>query len=145
MVRNQFFKMAIVGTCFLYAGQAAAVCMSDNNPSVLKERRTTAAIIEGEALHAQELKEDPNDPAAVTATIYDVRVVHAKRGRVAGTIQVRSDNAKSHFPMQVGRNYMLFLKRDGKLYTVDSCSNSGKMAEKRQIKSSIVPDKRKAR
>ena len=145
MVRNQFFKMAVAGSIVLYAAQAAAQCTNDRHPTVQHEKRATTAIIEGQALHAQELKEDPKDPSAVTATLYEVHVVQTKKGRVGSTIQVRSDNAKSRFPMQIGRSYILFLQRNGNVYTVDSCGNSGKIAEKRKINSSIVPAKRHVR
>ena len=142
MVRNQFFKLAVTATIFLHAGQAAAQCVNDAHPTLRNEKRATSAIIEGQALHAQELKEDPKAPSAVTATLYDVHVVHTKQGRVASTIQVRSDNTASRFPMQIGRSYILFLKRNGDFYTVDGCGNSGRIAEKREINSSIVPAKR---
>jgi hypothetical protein len=141
VVRNQFFKVALAGTIALSVGQAGAQCVKDAHPTLQNEKRATSAIIEGEPLHAQELKEDPKAPSVVTATLYDVRVVHTKRGRVASTIQIRSDNTASRFPMQIGRSYILFLKRDGDIYTVDACGHSGKIAEKRKIDSSIVPSK----
>ena len=145
MLRNQFFKVVVAGTILLHVGQAAAVCVDNRHPSVQKEKRATAAIIEGQAFHAQDLTEDPSDPAGVTATLYDVRVLHTKKGRVGSTIQVRSDNTSSRFPMQIGRSYILFLQRNGNVYTVDSCGNSGKIAEKRKINSSIFPAKRHVR
>ena len=142
MLRNQFFKVTATAAIFLYAGQATAQCVNDSHPTLRNEKRATSAIIEGQAFHAQELKEDPKAPSAVTATLYDVQVVHTKRGRVASTIQVRSDNTASRFPMQIGRSYLLFLRRNGDIYTVDGCGNSGRIAEKRKINSSIVPAKR---
>ena len=145
VVRNQFFKVAMAGTIALFAGQAGAQCVNDAHPTLQNEKRATSAIVEGEPFHAQELKEDPKAPSVVTATIYDVHVVHTKRGRVASTIQIRSDNTASRFPMQIGRSYILFLKRAGDIYTVDACGHSGKIAETRKINSSIVPSKRHAR
>ena len=145
MLRNQFFKVTATAAIFLYAGQATAQCVNDSHPTLRNEKRATSAIIEGQAFHAQELKEDPKAPAVVTATLYDVHVIHTKQGRVASTIQVRSDNTASRFPMQIGRSYILFLKRAGDIYTVDACGHSGKIAETRKINSSIVPSKRHAR
>lgn len=134
--------LLLLWTLLAGAADASAVCVDNRHPTVQKERRASGVIIEGLAFHAQDLKEDPSDLSGITATLYDVRVLHTKKGRVAGTIQVRSDNTTSRFPMQIGRSYILFLNRDGNAYTVDSCGNSGKIAETRQINSSIVPSKR---
>lgn len=126
----------------LGAGQASAACVDDHHLPVQKERRASSAIIEGQALHAQNLMEDPAHPSVVTATLYEVRVLHTKKGKLANTIQVKSGITSAHFPMDIGRSYMLFLKRDGDVYIVDDCGNSGRIAETRSIKSSIVPAKR---
>jgi hypothetical protein len=142
LVRKLFFNIATLGTIFFGAGAACAACVDNRHPPLQEERRASSAIIEGQALHAQPLMEDAAHPSAVTATLYEVHVLHTKKGRLADTIQVKSGSTSSHFPMDIGRSYLLFLKRDGDVYTVDNCGNSARIAETRRISSSNVPAKR---
>ncbi len=115
---------------------AMAVCLGDNLVSgyhvlVAKEIKRSYAIVVGTVQGKKDLREDPSDPEGTTATIYSVRITQVIRGKVPALIDIRSENDSGRFWMDLGRAYLLFLSRDksNDAFSVDSCGNSGLLAE----------------
>ncbi len=113
------------------------MCLDNRHPSVHDEFTTSFAVIEGRILREKNLTEDPSDPSGITATVYDVRVTRQLKGRVGRTIHIKSENTSSRFPMALGSSYLLFLTRDRNSNFVDSCGNSVRLSEARDVLSII--------
>lgn len=58
---------------------------------------------------------------------YVVHVDRIIKGRMieSSDVHVFSENSPSKFPMQTGKQYLLFLHRDYNTFEVDNCGNSG--------------------
>jgi hypothetical protein len=58
---------------------------------------------------------------------YIVHVDRIIKGRTisSDSVHVFSENSPSKFPMQTGKQYLLFLHRNYNTYEVDNCGNSG--------------------
>lgn len=136
-MQSKFLKMFFLGAVLLGAGQTFAMCLDNRHPSVQDEFATSFAVIEGRVLREKNLTEDPSDPSGITATVYDVRVTRKLKGLVGRTIQVKSENTSSRFPMELGSSYVLFLIRDKNSNFVDGCGNSVRLSEARNVLSII--------
>ena len=61
--------------------------------------------------------------------LYDVRVQELFRGPRTKTIEVFTENTSGRFPLEVGKQYLLFAAEfDGRL-TIDCCGNSAELPE----------------
>ncbi len=57
---------------------------------------------------------------------YAVRVDRVIKGRPsAEVVHIFSENSPSKFPMQTGKQYLLFVHKNYDTYEVDNCGNSG--------------------
>ena len=108
-------------------------CLGGPVLSVAEEAKVSAAVVVGEAVAETDLFENPETPGVVTARLYRVGVEETLRGRVPGTIYVRSENTPARFAMNRSERYVLFLQPDAKAYAVDACGSSGPVKERRQI------------
>jgi hypothetical protein len=119
---------------------AMAVCLDDNLVSgyrvpLAKEIKTAYAIVVGTVHGKKDLQEDSSDPDGITATIYTVRITRVLRGKVPALIEIRSENDSGRFWMELEKQYLLFLSRDERSrgYFVNSCGNSGLLAESGEV------------
>lgn len=107
--------------------EAAAVCLDGRHPTPQEEFRSSVAVVVGRVSSHKSLTEDPSDPHGTTATLYRVKVLRYFKGTAGRSIQLRSENTSSRFPMVAGEDYLLFLNKDGEAYFVDGCGNSTDM------------------
>lgn len=57
---------------------------------------------------------------------YAVRVDRVIKGRLTGeVVHIFSENSPTKFPMQTGKQYLLFVHKNYDTYEVDNCGNSG--------------------
>ncbi len=58
---------------------------------------------------------------------YVVHVDRVLKGRLVSSdaVHIFSENSPSKFPMQAGKQYLLFVHRNYNTYEVDNCGNSG--------------------
>lgn len=58
---------------------------------------------------------------------YVVHVDRVLKGRMIGTdvVHIFSENSPTKFPMQTGKQYLLFVHKNVNDYEVDNCGNSG--------------------
>ena len=112
---------------------AMALC-SVGYPSVEQESKVAVGIVVARAEREQALQEDRDDPQGVTAYVYTARIIESARGDMSGVIKIRNDNTSSRFPFELGAEYLLFLhKGSGEEFWVDSCGNSGPLAERQAL------------
>jgi hypothetical protein len=117
-------ELLLFGSIFLATAEAPAVCLDGRHPTPQEEFRSSGVVVIGRVLDHSDLKEDSTDPDGLTATVYRIEVFRHFKGSAAQTIQVRSENTSSRFPMEAGEDYLLFLNEEGRIYSVDSCGNS---------------------
>lgn len=117
-------KLILFAAFLLPTIEAAAICAGGGKPTPQEEFRSSGAVVVGHVLGHQDLTEDPSDPDGVTATLYHVDVRRRLKGDVGRSLQLRSENTSSRFPMEAGEDYLLFLSKDGAGYFVDGCGNS---------------------
>jgi len=103
-----------------------AACVDGRALTVAQEAQSAEAVLIGRVSAEVVLAEDAADPQGITAIRYTVAIQETLRGTATGSIQLRSENTSSRFPMQVGKSYLLFVSAssDG-TKLVDSCGNSG--------------------
>ncbi len=68
-----------------------------------------------------------NDGYFLDGTIYGVEMRKGYKGNPGDALSVFSENSSGRFPMQIGREYLLFLYRDHGRYQVDNCGNSDEL------------------
>jgi hypothetical protein len=126
-----FIGLLLLGAGTLYPLAASAACYS-GHPTVGAERRESKFVISGRSLASRDAMSS-DDPAIVGKTIYDVAVLKTYKGAPGRTISITSVNTSSRFPIDVGKVYILFISEYGGDYFVDSCGNSGEIAEKKTV------------
>lgn len=69
----------------------------------------------------------PETDARVSGVDYVVHVDRVLKGHMisTATVHIFSENGAAKFPMQTGKQYLLFVHRDNDSFQVDNCGNSG--------------------
>lgn len=130
-------KICLFGITVLATGAASALCLDNRRPGSMDEFLSSAAVVVGHVVQKKDLTESRDDPTGITATIFQVEVRRHLKGAVGQRFLLRSENTSSRFSMEDGRDYLLFLNKDGKEYFVDSCGNSGEMHQARAVLAEI--------
>jgi hypothetical protein len=92
--------------------------------TVSQELHDSGATIVGTVYAATPL---PDSSFHMDGVNYVVHVDRLLKGRMVSTDQVNifSENSPTKFPMQVGKQYVLFVHLNYNTYEVDNCGNSG--------------------
>lgn len=124
------------GTCVDFTGPVSV----PRHPTVAAEFGSSKFVILGRATHARNIS-SPDDPAGYDWTVYEVKVLASYKGHPPRSIKLVSSNTTARFPMDEGKDYLLFIDRfDEPEYAgkeplptdfVDNCGNSG-LANERQ-------------
>jgi hypothetical protein len=106
---------------------AAATCLGQcqaDRISLNQELRGAGTTIVGTVQAAIPV---PDSSFHLDGIDYVVRVDRIIKGRMidSDVVHVFSENSPSKFPMQSGKQYLLFLHRNYNTYEVDNCGNSG--------------------
>lgn len=109
------------------------------HPSLSAEYASSNYVILGRATRSANIS-SPDDPNGYDWTVYDVTVLAAYKGQPSGTIKLVSPNTTSRFPLEKGKDYLLFITHSSqKEYAgkkllpsdfVDDCGNSGPASER---------------
>lgn len=118
-------KNLIVSLAF--AALTATTCMAQcqgNRLTVSQELHDSGATIVGTVYAAAPV---PDSSFHMDGVNYVVHVDRLLKGRMVSTDQVNifSENSPTKFPMQVGKQYVLFVHLNYNTYEVDNCGNSG--------------------
>lgn len=130
-------KILLCGAMLLPFERVSAVCLDNRHPNIRDEFRFSVAVVVGRVSGHKDIMEDSDDPTGITATIYQIVVQRRLKGVVGQTIQLRSENTSSRFPMEEGEGYLLFLNKNGNNYFVDNCGNSVRAGQAKKVLSEI--------
>ncbi len=106
---------------------ASATCLAQcqaNRISLNQELRDAGTTLVGTVEAAAPV---PDSSFHLDGIDYVVHVDRVIKGKMVDrdVVHVFSENSPSKFPMQSGKQYLLFLHRDYNAYEIDNCGNSG--------------------
>jgi hypothetical protein len=106
---------------------ASATCLAQcqsNRISLNQELHDAGTTMVGTVEAAQPV---PDSSFHLDGIDYVVRVDRVIKGRMinADVVHIFSENSPTKFPMQTGKQYLLFVHRNFNDYEVDNCGNSG--------------------
>ncbi len=118
-------KNLIVSLAFAIG--SGAVCMAQcqgNRVTVSQELHDSGSTIVGTVEAAQPI---PESSFHLDGVDYVVHVDRMIKGKLVSkdVVTLFSENSPSKFPMQVGKQYLLFVHLNYNTYEVDNCGNSG--------------------
>lgn len=137
--------LLFAASLWLAGGTAAAACIDlrgkeivARHPSVPEEYASVPWILIGRVTASRNVA-SPDDPGFYDWTIYDVEVVEALKGKPPHRIKLESENTSARFPMEKGRQYLIFVSHSKMVEMagseklpqdyVDNCGNSGAVEE----------------
>lgn len=106
---------------------ASATCLAQcqsNRITLSQELHDAGTTMVGTVESAQPV---PDSSFHLDGIDYVVHVDRVIKGRMitTDTVHIFSENSPTKFPMQAGKQYLLFVHRNYNDYEVDNCGNSG--------------------
>jgi hypothetical protein len=89
---------------------------------VADERKDSQVIIIGTVMSTRQI---PQAWDSLDGVDYVLHIDQKVKGRQTGEITVFSERSEDGFPMQAGKQYLLFLNNNYKHWIVNKCGNSG--------------------
>ncbi len=113
----------VASALILSAASAMAQCRT-NHVTVSDELHTSGETLVGTVTDAQNA---PDSSFHLDGVNYVVKVDRVLHGKMLGTdtVTIFSENSPEKFPMQVGKQYLLFVHLNYNRYEIDNCGNSG--------------------
>ena len=113
----------VASALILTAASAMGQCRS-NHVTVSDELHTSGETLVGTVADAQNA---PDSSFHLDGVNYVVKVDRVLHGKMLGTdmVTIFSENSPEKFPMQVGKQYLLFVHLNYNRYEIDNCGNSG--------------------
>jgi hypothetical protein len=117
-------KTIITVVLLVLAATAAFAECQGNRLTVKEELHDSSSAIVGTVQSAQFI---PESSEHVDGVRYLVRVDRLIHGKVANqnAVTIFSENSTEKFPMQIGKQYLLFIHTANGAAAVDNCGNSG--------------------
>lgn len=111
----------------LAVAAASATCLAQcqsNRITISQELHDAGTTMVGTVEAAQPV---PDSSFHLDGIDYVVHVDRVIKGRMitTDTVHIFSENSPTKFPMQAGKQYLLFVHRNYNDYEVDNCGNSG--------------------
>jgi hypothetical protein len=111
----------------LAVAAASATCLAQcqsNRITISQELHDAGTTMVGTVEAAQPV---PDSSFHLDGIDYVVHVDRVIKGRMitTDTVHIFSENSPTKFPMQTGKQYLLFVHRNYNDYEVDNCGNSG--------------------
>ena len=118
-MKNLLVSFALI----LSAAAASAQCRA-SHMTVSDELHNSGETIVGTVLGAQNT---PDSSFHLDGVNYVVKVDRILHGKMMGhdTVTIFSENSPEKFPMEVGKQYLLFVHLNYNRYEIDNCGNSG--------------------
>ena len=119
-MKNLIVSLAIAAA----SATALAQCQSANRISLNQELHDAGTTMVGTVEAAAPV---PDSSFHLDGIDYVVRVDRVIKGSMISNdvVHIFSENSPSKFPMQAGKQYLLFVHRNYNTYEVDNCGNSG--------------------
>jgi len=118
-LQSLFVSAALIVT----AAAASAQCRT-THLSISDELHTSGETIIATVTGAQNAPDSSFHLDGVNYTVKIDRVLHGKMLN-RDTVTIFSENSPEKFPMQVGKQYLLFVHLNYNRYEIDNCGNSG--------------------
>ena len=117
-------KNLIVSLAIAAASATGLAQCQANRISLNQELHDAGTTIVGTVEAAQPV---PDSSFHMDGIDYVVHVDRVIKGRSVSTdvMRIFSENSPSKFPMQTGKQYLLFVHKNYNTYEVDNCGNSG--------------------
>ena len=117
-------KNLIVSLAIAAASAAGMAQCQSNRISLNQELHDAGTTMVGTVEAATPV---PDSSFHLDGIDYVVHVDRVIKGRMVSTdvMHIFSENSPSKFPMQAGKQYLLFVHRNYNTYEVDNCGNSG--------------------
>lgn len=111
---------------------SSAMCTDNRHPSVTKEYESSKLVLVGRVEH-ESIVVSPDDVEGVDAYLYQIRPIQVFKGSAQRSVTIRSDAGSSSFPMEIGKDYVLFLSVYPNMTFVDSCGNSDLVSKSHDV------------
>ncbi|MGI8771708.1 MAG: hypothetical protein ACR2JE_09745 [Acidobacteriaceae bacterium] len=121
-------KTIITAVLLILAATAAFAQCQSNRLTVKEELHDSASAIVGTVQSAQFIPESSEHVDGVRYTVHIDRLIHGKtasQNASQDAVIIFSENDTAKFPMQIGKQYLLFVHDDHGTATIDNCGNSG--------------------
>lgn len=120
-----FATQSADAVCFQWKG-AALISVAPRQMSMKSEFRKSAYVVVARAIS----RRDIGDRRDIGGTEYRVVPSRILKGHPARSLVVFSENSSGRFPMDLNRDYVLFLHNwRGTRYSVDNCGYSGLVSD----------------
>jgi hypothetical protein len=114
--------------CFLFTAVSFGEC---TNPlPVKKELKDSEAVIIGTVMSSHPA---PQSWYTFDGTEYVVQISQTVKGKPSGEITIFSERSNAGYDLQVGKEYLLFLKTNYQRWVVNKCGNSGTIDEEGKV------------
>jgi len=115
---------SLAALAFIFSASAASAQCHANRLTVSEELRENGETLVGTVIGAQNA---PDSSFHLDGVNYIVKIDRVLHGKMIGkdTVTIFSENSPEKFPMQVGKQYLLFVHVDYDRYAIDNCGNSG--------------------
>ena len=134
MLRRRFREAVtrpcgVIVTALVFAGSAGAVCLEPSPVRVCTEFYRSEAVIAGKILSVRQFPQTP-DPNNVEGWFYQFQIDRTYWGKPQGTIEIYTGNDETHFPLEVGHSYLLFVNKNAQgRIAPEACGNSAEIGK----------------
>ena len=128
--------MKFVAILFLCSLAASAVCLN-GYPNVRKEYASSKFVLTGKVVKERKTSAS-TDGYFLDGSTYRVMPTHVYKGTVKGSLDLFSENSSGRFPMQPGKEYLLFVDGEHGRLVVDNCGNSDLISHARKAVASVA-------
>jgi hypothetical protein len=128
--------MKSVAILFVCSVAASAVCVN-GYPNVRKEFANSEFVLTGKVVSETSIPASA-DGYFLEGSTYRVMPTHIYKGTVKGSMDLFSENSSGRFPMQPGKEYLLFVDGEHGRLVVDNCGNSDLISHARKAVASVA-------
>jgi hypothetical protein len=128
---------ALVLVGIFFSLPSSAFCMQPN-PTVVCEFLNSDAVFVGTVISARDEPSMRKGDVAPEGWIYRLTVQRLFRGPNSKIIEVYTENASARFPLEVGKQYLLFAERFRGRLVIEGCGNSALVSEAKQSIEKLV-------
>ena len=104
----------------LFTANGYAVCLSDK-PSIKNEYESNESVFVGKVVDEEYLSDDQG---FYVALLYSIKVNHTFKGKQPDILVAFNNMDSGRFPMDVGKEYLIFSDSSYSPIRIDSCGNS---------------------
>ena len=123
---KRFCFLLLLASTIMWSSFSHTYC-PDGNLTVKREYLDSPLVLIGRVISEQETKATKN---WLDGTTYAVEINEVLGGSQQRRIRLFSEDSTSRFPMEVGKQYLMFVYPQSGRFAIDNCGNSGILAER---------------